>query len=109
MATAAALVRPLRLPAVPSWADRLVIAFAIYVTVGTAWMLTGVGGPKITFYVGLFYKQPAAIASIVVAAATARRMVAGPLRSAWWSLAVALALYLIADCIGFTYWLEGRD
>src|SRR6185437_3332404 len=109
MATAAAPARPLRLPAVPGWADQLVIAFAIYVTVGVAWMLTGAGGPKVTFYVGLFYKQPAAIACILVAAATARRMAAGPLRSAWWSLAVALALYFIADCIGFTYWLEGRD
>ncbi len=89
--------------------DRLLIAFALYVVAGTAWMLSGLGGPKITFYVGLFYKLPAELAAVIVAGATARRMAPGPLRLAWRSLTVALALYLIADCISGVYWLEGHD
>jgi diguanylate cyclase (GGDEF)-like protein/PAS domain S-box-containing protein len=72
-------------------------------------MLSGAGGPKVTFYVGLLYKEPAELVCILVAAAAARRMPPGPLRSAWWSLATALALYFIADCIGLTYWLLGHD
>jgi len=89
--------------------DRLLIGFAIYAVAGTAWMLSGLGGPKVTFYVGLFYKLPAQLACVIVAAATARRMAPGALRLAWRSLSVALALYLIADCISGVFWLEGRD
>jgi diguanylate cyclase (GGDEF)-like protein/PAS domain S-box-containing protein len=89
--------------------DRLVIGFVIYVVAGSAWMLSGFGGPKVTFYVGLFYKQPAALACVTVAAATARHMAPGALRLAWRSLAVALALYFIADCISGASWLEGHD
>jgi diguanylate cyclase (GGDEF)-like protein/PAS domain S-box-containing protein len=93
----------------PGWVDRLAIPFAIYVAVGAAWMLSGAGGPRVTFYVGLLYKEPAELACILVAGATARRMAPGPLRRAWWSLAAALALYFLGDCIGIGYWLAGRD
>ena len=93
----------------PSWVNRLIIVFAIYVVAGAAWMLSGAGGPKVTFYVGLTYKLPAEIAFISVAAATALRMAPGALRSAWWSLASALALYFIGDLIGFVSWLLGHD
>ena len=92
MDTAAVSARSLRLRVVPGWVDRLVIAFAIYVVIGAAWMLSRAGGPKVIYYVGLFYKMPAELVAIVVSAATARRMLRGPLRSAWWSLAAALAL-----------------
>ncbi len=109
MDTTAASGHSLRQLAVPGWVDRFVVPFAIYVAVGAAWMLSGAGGPKVTFYVGLLYKEPAELACVLVAAATARRMAPGPLRWAWWSLATALALYLLADCIGLCYWLEGRD
>jgi diguanylate cyclase (GGDEF)-like protein/PAS domain S-box-containing protein len=109
MDTAAVPARSLRQTAAPDGVDRLVIAFAVYVVVGAAWMLSGAGGPKIHYAVGLFYKQGAELACILVAAATGRRMVAGPLRSAWWCLAAALALYFIGDCIGIASWLLGRD
>jgi diguanylate cyclase (GGDEF)-like protein/PAS domain S-box-containing protein len=101
--------RSSRLGVVPRWVDRLLIGFAIYVIAGMGLMLSGLGGPKVTFYVGLFYKLPAELVGVVVAAATARRMAPGALRLAWRSLAVALALYLIADCISGAFWLEGRD
>jgi diguanylate cyclase (GGDEF)-like protein/PAS domain S-box-containing protein len=94
---------------VPRWVDRLLIGFAIYVAGGALWMVGGFGGPKVIHYVGLFYKMPAEFAALAVAAATARRMTPGALRLAWGSLAVALALYFIGDCIGGAYWLEGRD
>jgi diguanylate cyclase (GGDEF)-like protein/PAS domain S-box-containing protein len=109
METAAVPAHSLRQRVVPGWVDRVVVPFAIYVAVGAAWMLTGAGGPKVTFYVGLLYKEPAELACVLVAGATARRMAPGPLRRAWWSLAAALALYFFADCIGLGYWLAGRD
>ncbi|HEV2271149.1 MAG TPA: EAL domain-containing protein [Steroidobacteraceae bacterium] len=100
----------LRPPVVPGWVNRLLIPFAIYVVIGATWMLTGAGGTKVTYYVGLFCNQPAQFICILVMGATARRMAPGPLRSAWWSLAIALALYFIGDCIGLSSWVfKGRD
>jgi diguanylate cyclase (GGDEF)-like protein/PAS domain S-box-containing protein len=93
----------------PSWAERLFVPFAIYVAIGAAWMTSGAGGPKVTFYVGLISKLPAQLGCIFIVALTARRMAAGPLRSAWRSLAIALTLYFIADFIGFVSWLMGVD
>ena len=94
---------------VPGWLDRLVIVFAVYVVIGATWMPSGVGGPRVNFYLGLFYKQPAELVCVLIAAATARRVAPGPLRSAWWSLALAFALYFIGDGIGLVSWLLGRD
>jgi len=72
-------------------------------------MLTGFGGPQITHYVGLLSDVPAALASVVVAAATARRTARGALRSGWIALAVALALYFVGIAIGAVSWLRGQD
>jgi diguanylate cyclase (GGDEF)-like protein/PAS domain S-box-containing protein len=85
------------------------IAFALYVVAGGIWMLSGAGGPKVIYYVGLFNKELPELACVLIAGATARRVVPGPLRSAWWSLALALALYLAGDTIGIISWLLGRD
>jgi len=94
---------------VPIWLDRLLIALAIYIAGGTAWMLSGAGGTRFIFYVGLYYQDAAEVLCLIVVAATARRMAAGPLRSAWWSLTAALALYLIGDGIETISWTLGRD
>ena len=99
----------LRPQVVPGWVNRLIISFGVYAAIGAAWMLSGAGGEKVIFYVGLFANQPAQLLCIFVMAATARRMAPGPLRSAWWSLGLALTLYFIGDCIGQAYWLEGHD
>ena len=109
MDTAAVPARSRGLVAVPGWVNRLIIAFALYVAVGAAWMLSGAGGPKVIFDVGLLSKLPAEFACMLVALAAARRMAPGPLRSAWWSLVAALTLYFIGDCIGLTSWLMGID
>jgi diguanylate cyclase (GGDEF)-like protein/PAS domain S-box-containing protein len=109
MDTAVVTARSPGLVAVPRWVDQLVIGLAIYVAVGGTWMLTGAGGPKVIFYVGLYYKHTAELVCILVSAATARRMAPGPLRSAWWSLTAALVLYFIGDCIGIVSWLTGHD
>jgi diguanylate cyclase (GGDEF)-like protein/PAS domain S-box-containing protein len=85
------------------------IAFALYVVAGGIWMLSGAGGPKVIYYVGLFNKELPELACVLIAGATARRVLPGPLRSAWWSLALALALYLAGDTIGIASWLLGRD
>jgi len=109
MDTAAVSARSPHLVAVPAWVNRLILAFAVYVTIGAVWMLSGAGGPKVTLWLGLLYKMPAEFVCIVFAVATARRMAPGPLRSAWWSLTAALTLYFIGDCIGLTSWLMGID
>ena len=109
MDTAAVPARSLRPPVAPGWGDRLYFPFALYVAVGAAWMLSGAGGPRITFYVGLISKLPAELGCILAVADTARRVARGPLRTAWWYLASALTLYLIADFIGFIQWLMGID
>jgi diguanylate cyclase (GGDEF)-like protein/PAS domain S-box-containing protein len=109
MDTAAVPARPLRPRVAPGWADRLLIPFALYIVVGAAWMLSGAGGPKVIFYVGLIFKEPSELVCVVAAAAASRRMGPGPVRAAWRSLAAALAIYFIADCIGLSYWLRGRD
>jgi diguanylate cyclase (GGDEF)-like protein/PAS domain S-box-containing protein len=87
----------------------LFIGLVIYVITGTVWMLTGFGGPDITHYVGLLSDAPAALASVVIAAATARHTARGVLRTAWILLAVALALYFVGVAIGTISWLQGHD
>jgi len=87
----------------------LFIGLVIYVITGTVWMLTGFGGPQITHYVGLLSDAPAALASVVIAAATARHTARGALRTAWILLAVALALYFVGVAIGTISWLRGQD
>ena len=109
MDTSAVAARTPHPVAVPGWVDRLVFAFAVYVAVGAVWMLSGAGGPKVSLWLGLLYKMPAELIAIIVAFATARGMVPGPSRSAWWYLVAALTLYLIGDCIGLTSWLMGTD
>ena len=98
--------RPLIMPA---WVDRFLLGFAVYVALGSLWMLSRAGGPHVTFYVGLSYKLPAELASIAVVFTTARHMSPGPVRSAWRSLTAALVLYFIGDFIGFVYWMLGHD
>jgi len=72
-------------------------------------MLTGLGGPQITHYVGLVSDAPAALASVIVAAATARRTARGALRTGWICLALALAMYFVGTSIGTISWLRGHD
>ena len=50
----------------PAWVDRILLAFVVYVVFGSLWMLSGTGGPHVTFYVGLSYKLPAELACIAV-------------------------------------------
>ena len=81
----------------------------IYMITVSAWLLGGFGGPAVTHYVGLVSDLPVALGSIVMAAVTARHSAAGPLRSAWITLAVALGLYSIGTFIGVSSWLRGHD
>jgi len=87
----------------------LFIGLVVYVITGTLWMLTGFGGAEVTHYVGLLSDAPAALASAIVAAATARHSARGALRTGWIWLAVALALYFVGVAIGTISWLRGHD
>src|SRR4029077_5062071 len=99
----------IRFGVAPRWVDVLFIGLVIYVITGTVWMLTGFGGAQVTHYVGLLSDVPAALASVIVAAATARHTARGALRTGWIWLAVALALYFVGVAIGTMSWLRGRD
>jgi len=81
----------------------------IYSITGTVWMLTGFGGPQVTHYVGLMSDVPAALVSVIIAAATVRHTARGALRTGWICLAVALALYFLGTAIGTVSWLRGHD
>ncbi|MBV8497583.1 MAG: hypothetical protein JO361_12450, partial [Gammaproteobacteria bacterium] len=100
---------PLRVSASPRWVDRLFLGLVIYVLTGCVWMLTGIGGPEITHYVGLFSDAPAALISAVIAAAVARYSPRGALRTAWISLALALGCQVVGNLIAATSWVRGFD
>jgi diguanylate cyclase (GGDEF)-like protein/PAS domain S-box-containing protein len=93
----------------PRWVDGLLLALVVYVAAGILWMLTGLGGPQITHYVGLLSDAPASVVSVIIAAAAVRRTARGTMRTAWIWLTSALALYLVGIAIGTVSWLHGRD
>jgi diguanylate cyclase (GGDEF)-like protein/PAS domain S-box-containing protein len=95
--------------ATPRWIDMLFTGLVIYVVVCATWMLTGLGGERITHYLGLLSDVPAALVSVVIAVATARHVARGALRTAWILLAVALALYVVGMVIGCISWLLEHD
>jgi diguanylate cyclase (GGDEF)-like protein/PAS domain S-box-containing protein len=98
-----------RLETCSRWVNWLFAGLVVYTALGAAWMVTGFGGPTITHYVGLLWSLPAALAAAVACTATARYAPAGDLRRAWISLACALALYFLGECIGVGSWLRGLD
>jgi diguanylate cyclase (GGDEF)-like protein/PAS domain S-box-containing protein len=93
----------------PRWVDWLYSGLVIYVIATAAWMLAGLGGPTLTYYVAMVSCLPAFLVSFVIAAAAARHTAKGPLRNAWISLAIALALYFIGMDIAVVSWLLGHD
>ena len=100
---------PIRSATIPRWVNALVLGLLIYCAIGTVWMLTGLGGPQITHYVGLLSDLPAALVSVIVAGAAARLIEPGPLRNAWVLLAISLGLYLVGVTIGTSSWLRNVD
>ena len=103
------VAQSIRFATEPRWVDPLVLGLLCYAVTGTVWMLTGFGGPTITHYVGLLSDLPAALGSVIVAAATARHAPRGALRTAWILLATALACYFLGVTIGTTSWLRHVD
>ena len=107
--TALAPVNDIRPGAVPGWVDTLFYGLAIYIALGAAAMLTGLGGPTITHYVGLLADTPANVANLVIAAAAAHHTRRGKQRTAWVWVSIALGLYCIGSIIAQASWLHGRD
>src|SRR5580700_4603024 len=106
--TAATLGRTRSEPAL-GWVDKLFTVLVIYVVIGAIWMLTGLGGQKITHYVGLLCDSPSCLSSVIFSIAAARRTPRGALRTAWIWLSIALALYFVGTVIGTGSWLFDRD
>jgi diguanylate cyclase (GGDEF)-like protein/PAS domain S-box-containing protein len=94
---------------VPGWVNKLLFALVVYVAAVGAWMMSGAGGPAVQHYLGLLADGPANLAAFIVAATAARRLPAGPVRSAWVWMAAALGLYLAGTAIVTGIWLQGRD
>jgi diguanylate cyclase (GGDEF)-like protein/PAS domain S-box-containing protein len=72
-------------------------------------MLSGIGGPQVTHYVGLLSDGPAILVATIIAVTAALRTHNVQLRQAWRWLAVALGLYLVATLITVQSWLHGKD
>ena len=99
----------IRSSAAPRWADRLWLGLVIYVIAGVAWMLTGFGGERPTYYVGLLSDVPANLVATTMIVAAARRAPRGAQRSAWIWLSIALALYAVGNATATSAWLHGID
>jgi diguanylate cyclase (GGDEF)-like protein/PAS domain S-box-containing protein len=102
-------VQPIRFGAIPYWVDALFKGLVAYVAIAAVWMVAGFGGPQVTRYVGLLSDVPAALVSVIIVAATARRAAHGAVRTAWILLSIALALYFVGVVIGAISWLRGQD
>src|SRR5262249_15245745 len=93
----------------PHWADWLFRGLVVYVGLCIVIMLTGVGGQRVTHFVGLLSDSPAITAAAVMAFAAARRAASRSLRRAWACLTFALGLYLIGTLITQVSWFRGFD
>jgi diguanylate cyclase (GGDEF)-like protein/PAS domain S-box-containing protein len=102
-------VQSLRLATAPPWVDRLLVGLIVYSIVVSVCMLSGLGGPAATHYIGLFSDTPPSLGCFLVCVVTARRMPAGPLRAAWIALSAALAMQVIGNLIGAISWVWGHD
>ncbi|HEY3783799.1 MAG TPA: EAL domain-containing protein [Steroidobacteraceae bacterium] len=109
MDTEAVSAEPVEPGGNPSWAESLFRGLVAYAVIVTVWMLTGVGGPQVTRYVGLLSDAPAAFVTVILLAATARQCGRGAVRSAWILLSIAVALYLGGVVIGANSWLRSQD
>ena len=109
MGTTAGSAQKNRSDAAPGWIDKLCIGLVIYVAICAAWMLTGLGGERITHYIGLLTDAPACLIPVVVAVAAARQLAPGALRTAWQCLSVAFALYFVGTSVAVNSWLHGLD
>jgi diguanylate cyclase (GGDEF)-like protein/PAS domain S-box-containing protein len=72
-------------------------------------MLTGLGGPEVTHYVGLFSDVPAGLVCVVIAAGVVRHAAGGKWRTGWIWLTLSQALYFLGTVIGAVSWLLGHD
>jgi diguanylate cyclase (GGDEF)-like protein/PAS domain S-box-containing protein len=109
MGTQALFPTVVRAEARPRWIERLYAALVVYVIGATAWMLTGLGGPTLSYYVAMISSLPAFLAATMIIGAAARRTPRGPLRVAWVLLTIALALYLLGMSIAVGSWFLGVD
>jgi len=96
-------------PSGPQWPGTLLAALLVYVVAVGAWMLSGLGDAVTQHYVGLLADGPPCLAAALIAAVTARQLPRGPLKTAWWCLAAALAVYLVGTVIAIVYWLQDHD
>ncbi len=82
---------------------------AAYTALGALIMLTGIGGSRFSYYAGLLCDAPANLIAVFALGAVARQLPAGPTRTAWMLLTVAISLYGIASAINMISWLRGID
>lgn len=93
----------------PARLRQLLLGLCAYVALCDAWLLLGLGGPRVIHYFALLSPVPAALTAIVTIATSARATPPGVQRTGWLLLSTALTLYFIGDEIGVCSWLVGRD
>jgi diguanylate cyclase (GGDEF)-like protein/PAS domain S-box-containing protein len=109
MSTPALYPTAVRPEAIPRWVDRLYAALLVYAIGDSVWMLAGLGGRTVTYYLGMLSCPPAFLVATLSAATAARYAARGPIRSAWLSLTIALTLYSVGMDIAIGSWLLGQD
>ena len=93
----------------PAWVNWLLFTLVAYVVATGAWMLSGLGGPKIQHLLGLLSDSPANTLAVILTAVAARHVPRGALKNAWRCMAAALGLYLVGTVIATSSWLRGHD
>ena len=93
----------------PRWVNRLYGALVVYAVACTVAMLSGIGGPVVTHYIGLLSDGPSDLIAAIITFTAARRTPPGTLRKAWSWLAIALGLYLTGTLVTVHSWLHGID
>ncbi len=90
-------------------AQLIMVLLCAYVTLGTAWLLSGLGGPAVIHYVALLSATPAQLTASLMLIAAALATPRGLSRHAWGFVAAGWTLYFVGDEIGVGSWLAGRD
>src|SRR5262249_2972419 len=95
--------------AAPRWVNRLCIGLVAYVCICAIMMLGGIGGERVTHYIGLLSDATPNLIAVIVTAAASNRCRSSVTQFAWMTLALGLTLYLIGTLIPVSSWLHGID
>jgi diguanylate cyclase (GGDEF)-like protein/PAS domain S-box-containing protein len=89
--------------------DRAFIVLTAYALLVSVCMLTGLGGPAVSHYLGLVSDLPANLGSAILLAVAAWHTPRGTARAAWAALTITVALYFVGSSIASFSWFRDVD